>query len=89
MKNKIYVSFLIPTRFRTKHLLKSLISIEKNTPKNINVIDLTKQEVHDLVFNDFTYWFKPVAGDKEKYKELSDALYNWMLKTDLPQKFNT
>ena len=51
--------------------------------------DLTKQEVHDLVFNDFTYWFKPVAGDKEKYKELSDALYNWMLKTDLPQKFNT
>lgn len=33
MKNKIYVSFLLPTRFRTKHLLKSLISIEKNTPK--------------------------------------------------------
>jgi hypothetical protein len=51
--------------------------------------DLTKQEVHDLVYNDFTYWFKPVAGDKEKYKELSDALYNWMLKADLPQKFNT
>ena len=50
--------------------------------------DLTKQEVHDLVFNDFTYWFKPIAGDKEHYIELSDAVYNWMIKSDLSQKFN-
>jgi hypothetical protein len=45
--------------------------------------DLIEQEVHDLVFNDFTHWFKPVAGEKEKYKELSAAIYNWMLKADL------
>ncbi len=51
-----------------------LIQLNKN---------LTEQEVHDLVFNDFTHWFKPVAGEKEKYKELSAAIYNWTLKADL------
>jgi hypothetical protein len=32
---KVYVSFIVPTRKRTHQLLKSCISIEKNTPKNI------------------------------------------------------
>jgi hypothetical protein len=36
MKKKVYVSFLVPTRKRTIHLMKSCISIEKNTiEKNI------------------------------------------------------
>lgn len=46
--------------------------------------DLTMQDVHDLVFNDFTYWFEPIAGKKEAYKDLSKAIYNWTLNADLP-----
>jgi hypothetical protein len=45
--------------------------------------DLTEQDVHDLVFGDFTYWFKPVAGEKENYKEISEAIFAWIKKTEL------
>ena len=40
--------------------------------------DLSQVQVHELVYQDFTYWFDPVAGKKENYIDLSAAIYNWL-----------
>jgi hypothetical protein len=45
--------------------------------------DLTLEQVHDLVFHDFRYWFQPLAVKKAKYRSLSVAIYNWMNQIDL------
>jgi hypothetical protein len=45
--------------------------------------ELTKEDVHDLVINDFTYWFDPKIVKSEKFKDLSDAIYNWMMSAKL------
>jgi hypothetical protein len=39
--------------------------------------DLSQVQFHKLVYQDFKYWFEPVAGKKENYKDLSAAIYNW------------
>lgn len=49
--------------------------------------DLTQEEVHDLVYTDFSFWFEDVVGQKEDYNELSEAIYAWMMKTQLNSKF--
>jgi hypothetical protein len=41
------------------------------------------QEVHDLVYNDFSFWFEDIVGQKENYKELSDAIYAWIKNTEI------
>ena len=48
--------------------------------------DLTLDEVHDLVYKDFCYWFEPVVGQKENFKEISAAIYLWMKTAALNQK---
>lgn len=45
--------------------------------------ELTKEDVHELVLNDFQYWFDPIVFKKEQIKDLADAIYNWMLSAKL------
>ena len=45
--------------------------------------DLSEVQVHELVYQDFKYWFNPVAGKKEKYKDLSSDIYKWLKQVDL------
>jgi hypothetical protein len=48
--------------------------------------NLSQVQVHELVYQDFMYWFNPVAGKKEKYKDLSSAIYKWLKQVDLNKK---
>ena len=45
--------------------------------------ELTKEDIHELVLNDFKYWFDPIVVKKEQIKDLADAIYNWMKKAKL------
>lgn len=44
--------------------------------------EMTEQQVHDLVYNEFLRWFNEAstAGSKDAYKELSNEIYKWMKK---------
>lgn len=44
--------------------------------------DMTEQEVHDLIHQEFLRWFddESIAGPKEDYKELATDIHDWMKK---------
>lgn len=42
--------------------------------------DMTEQQVHNLIYQEFLRWFgdESTAGPKEAYKDLATDIYNWM-----------
>ena len=39
--------------------------------------DMSVEEVHNLVFQEFVRWFEEAAGEKEAYKELAKEVWEW------------
>ncbi len=44
--------------------------------------DMTQQQVHDLIYQEFLRWFddESTAGPKESYKKLAIDIHKWMKK---------
>ena len=45
--------------------------------------NLNQEQLLELVYQEFKYWFDPIAGKKENYENLSEAIYNWMKSVSL------
>lgn len=41
--------------------------------------DLTEEQIHDLIYEEFLRWFnnESTTGQKSAYKELTKDIYNW------------
>jgi hypothetical protein len=46
---------------------------------------MTKDEVHTIVFQEFKRWFAPLQLKKADYSELSNAIYSWLLEVSLSE----
>jgi hypothetical protein len=46
---------------------------------------MTIDEVHNVVFNEFQYWFAPIHISKADYFELSNAIFLWLQDVTLPE----
>jgi hypothetical protein len=57
--------------------------IHWNVPKNPLNKNLNQEQLLELVYQEFKYWFDPIAGKKENYENLSEAIYNWMKSVSL------
>jgi len=62
--------------------------MEEYEPKTDSILvqlnrDLSQNQVHELVYHDFTYWFDPVEDKKENYKDLSVAIFNRLERINL------
>jgi len=69
--------------------LKKYGVAEEYDPETASILiqlnkELNQKQVYDLIYNDFRYWFEVVAGKKENYKELAEAIYKWMIKVEFP-----
>ena len=42
--------------------------------------NMTKDQIHDLVYNEFFRWLDDSAGKKEQYADLAQDIYNWWTK---------
>lgn len=46
---------------------------------------MTKEEIFDLVFQEFNRWFSPISISKEPCWELSIDIFNWLKEITLPK----